>query len=515
MDVPDSNRIEEDAAFDGGFVCSSSFGWWGVTVALTLISLVLRVVAINSQSFWYDEAVSAGLAASSYTDLFHGRAWDNGNPPAHSICAKAWADMFGLSEISLRSLSVVCGVFTVPLLALLGRRLLGSGVGLLAAGLLAISPLEIELSNEARSYALLHLLAVANTWFFVVWVQGRRLTDLILYGMTAALGWYTHYYAPALQLAHAMALATLPQFRKLLIPWIGTMIVAVLLWSPWVPVFLQQIRMPGNLVRVPGESWVIQFLATPITFGLGRTFAWRDSPRWMLGVASFGVLITLVFPVAIGIMHASRRRFAVALLSGWFLLPILIPLIVALLGKPIYSHRYASIALPAFLLLAAFGLGQLRLSLRVVLLGLLAVLSSISLFRYATQPLKDDWRSAARIILSTLDDGELVLFDQPIEVVTFRYYASRYGRVPAEMVGLEPDPEGEKTFFGYGYRHGRRVDRDDRDYAAEITSAPGIWLALCLPVARADRYESQLEHLGFKLVGRHSFHRIDVYHFEK
>ena len=42
---------------------------------------------------------------------------------------KAWSDVFGHSEIALRSLSMICGVLTVPLLALLGRRLLGPDVG--------------------------------------------------------------------------------------------------------------------------------------------------------------------------------------------------------------------------------------------------------------------------------------------------------------------------------------------------------------------------------------------------
>lgn|GEM_PF-1226425 len=497
-----------------GSVSPNLTGWWVAVLVLTLLTLILRFSAINSQSFWYDEAVSAEISKSSYADLIHGRAKDNGNPPLHSICTKAWSGLFGRSEIGFRSFSAVCGVLTVPLLALLGRRLLGSGVGLLAAGLLTISPLHIELSNEARTYALLHLLAVLNMWFFVVWVQRRRRIDLILCGMTAALCWYTHYYAPALQMSQGIALISLPRLRKLLIPWIVSMLGAILLWSPCLPVLVQQLRTPDNLERVPGESWVMQFLATPITFGLGRTFAWRDSPTWLLGLAALGVLVTLLCPVAVGIAH-NRPRFAVVLLSGWFLIPILGPLVVAALGKPIYSHRYASIGLPAFLLIAALGMEQFRCSWRATLLGLLVALSSISLFQYATKPLRDDWRSAAGSILAGLDGGELILFDKPIEIFTFRYYASKYGQMPAKMIGLKPGPDGNKTLFGNGYRRGDRIDQESRDYSAEIESASGLWLALCLPVAPPDRYESEFERLGFKLVDRQFFHRVSVLHFKK
>ncbi len=143
------------------------------------------------------------------------------------------------------------------------------------------------------------------------------------------------------------------------------------------------------------------------------------------------------------------------------------------------------------------------------------VLTSISLFRYATHPLKDDWRSAARTILAGLDDSELVLFDQGIEVVTFRYYATRYGRSPIEMIGLKPDSHGGKTFFGDRYHNGDRIDREGRDCSTGISSATGLWLALCLPVVPADRYNSELQDLGFHIVERHSFYRVDVYRYVK
>ncbi len=288
--------------------------WWISAILATLLGLVLRGFAIDSQSFWYDEAVSSDIIMSSYGDILCGDAKDQGNPNAYLICAKAWSGLFGRTEIGFRSFSVVCGVLTIPLLGLLGCQLFNEDVGIMAAGLLAISPLEIELSNEARCYALLHLVAVGNTYFFVLWVRGERRIDLILYGATAALGWYTHYYAPALQLAQATSLAVLPHLRKRLFPWTGAMLGAILLWSPWLPAFVEQLRTPGNLERVPGESWLIQYFATPIAFGLGRTFAWRDSPYWMFGLAALVVMVTLLFPVALGIVRGPSQRFARVLL---------------------------------------------------------------------------------------------------------------------------------------------------------------------------------------------------------
>jgi 4-amino-4-deoxy-L-arabinose transferase-like glycosyltransferase len=514
-DVPVQNTALRVNNLDG------TPGWWFALSVVTLIALGLRCFAINSQSFWYDEAAIARLTESSYADLLRGEAKDQGNPPLYPACSKAWSDAFGRSEIGLRSLSVVCGVCAVPFLACLGSLLFNRSVGLLAAALLAISPLQIELSNENRTYAMLHLLIIVNTWLFVRWVQERRIADLILYGATAALGWYSHYYAPAVQIAQGMTLATLPHCRKLLIPWIGIMVLAALFWIPWLPSFVQQLRIPGNLVRTTGRSWVVQFIATPITFGLGRTFTWRDSPAWMHAVAALGVIMALLCPIAIGIVHNRRNHFAVVLLSGWLLVPILVPLVVAVFGRPIYHHRYASVGLPAFLLLAAAGLQSLRPSFTATLLGLLLVLTCVSLFRYAAFPLKDDWRSATHTILADLGNSEPILVDNSMEVTTFWYYASKYGHVPTTMFGLNPSqPEAGNSrngqmFSGIRYYEGSQVDPVDLDYSNEIASSSRLWLALCLPVASADRYDSQLARLGFRLIGQYSFNRVDVYHYAR
>src|SRR5262249_44382435 len=156
-----------------------------------------------------------------------------------------------------------------------GRRLLNFSAGLLAAGMLAVSPLAIELSNEARTYALVQLLAIVSTLFFLRWLDRRRPLDLALYVLTVVLACYSHYYAFALPVAHGLCLFVSAGWRGL-IPWIGAMALAALLWVPWLPQFAAQVGGPGNLSRM-GNRWYLQFPATPAAFGVGRSFAWRDS----------------------------------------------------------------------------------------------------------------------------------------------------------------------------------------------------------------------------------------------
>src|SRR5262245_16639393 len=92
-------------------------GAWATLVLLTALGLVLRVVAVDRHSFWYDEAVTAALAEASYADLLTGRAKDLGNPPLYWLLARAWTRVFGCSELGFRSFSIFVGVISIPALA--------------------------------------------------------------------------------------------------------------------------------------------------------------------------------------------------------------------------------------------------------------------------------------------------------------------------------------------------------------------------------------------------------------
>ena len=52
---------------------------------LWIAGAVLRVLRLGTQSFWYDEAVSAKLSSAPAWDLVTGRVRDLGNPLLHNL----------------------------------------------------------------------------------------------------------------------------------------------------------------------------------------------------------------------------------------------------------------------------------------------------------------------------------------------------------------------------------------------------------------------------------------------
>jgi 4-amino-4-deoxy-L-arabinose transferase-like glycosyltransferase len=414
----------------------------------------------------------------------------------------------------MRTLPALCGIVTIPLMAVLGRRLLNPAGGLLAAMLLAISPLAVELSNEARTYALQELLIVVSTLLLLRWLDHRRPIDWLLYAFSIYLACLTHYYTFVLPLAHAAGLVVGGVNRRLLLAWVGAMLLAALLWLPWLPTFLQQLHEPGNLAR-GGQYWQRQFFATPIIFSLGRTFAWRDSSKAILALAIGVSLIAFRAPALWALLHLRRRPLAGALLGTLFMLPILGPLIVALTLTPLYHARAASVGVPAFLLLVAFGLDRIPPRLRYILLAVLLAFTAASIHGYTTRPLKDDWRSATAILLENAQPNEPLVFDTSIEISSCKYYIRKTGPMPAEMVGLTSAPGESSDLLGIRYLNGNRIDRDIQRYTDRLTSASGVWLILCVPAGPWSQYEKLFAQQGYRMDKSWHFQRIDLYHITK
>jgi mannosyltransferase len=170
-------------------------GWWPLA-ALTLLAAVLRFATLDLQSFWYDEAftpvhvlhadLGATLRAVSHTE---------NTPPLWYVLIWGSSRIWGNGEVALRSLSALAGVATVPVAWGIGRELAGRRAALVAAALVAVNPLFVWYSQEARAYSLFTLLAAFAVLCFLRALHeptARRLAGFAVAGILALL---THYFA--------------------------------------------------------------------------------------------------------------------------------------------------------------------------------------------------------------------------------------------------------------------------------------------------------------------------------
>ena len=130
----------------------------GVVIALTLLAGALRLVGIADESFWKNELFSVYWVRNPFEFLLTRGLVTETNPPLYFVLLKIWTALFGSGELAVRSLSALASTSCVPLAFLLGSELGGSiAAGLIAATLLALSPVQLFFAHEARVYAFLPL----------------------------------------------------------------------------------------------------------------------------------------------------------------------------------------------------------------------------------------------------------------------------------------------------------------------------------------------------------------------
>lgn len=187
-------------------VRTRSRAFW-IVAGLTALGAVLRLATLGVQAYHHDEIVTASrVLRVGFGHAMDAVGFSESAPPLYYALAWCWTQLTGTSEWGLRSLSALAGVATIPVVYLIGRELRGRSAGLLAAALVAVNPMLLWYSQEARAYSLLVLFCGLSLLFCVRALArgGRR--DFAWWGAFSALALATHYFAVFPILAEAALL---------------------------------------------------------------------------------------------------------------------------------------------------------------------------------------------------------------------------------------------------------------------------------------------------------------------
>jgi mannosyltransferase len=176
-------------------------------VGLTVAGAALRFSTLGTQSYWYDEAITVNLVRRSLHEMLAAIPDSESTPPLYYVVAWGWSRLFGTGEVGLRSLSAVLGTATVPAAYVAARAFVSRRSSLVAAAFVAVSPLLVWYSQEARAYALLVLLGTLSLLFFRRAVDRRETKWLTWWAIMSTLAIATHYFAVFLIAAEAAWLA--------------------------------------------------------------------------------------------------------------------------------------------------------------------------------------------------------------------------------------------------------------------------------------------------------------------
>ncbi len=341
---------------------------WALAL-LTALGAAMRFAGIDVQSFHHDEVITAArVIPGSFGDMLDAVERSESNPPLYYVLAWGWAKAFGTDELGLRSLTALFGTATVPLAYCIGAELASRRAGLIAAALVAVSPMLIWYSQEARSYAILVFFCAASLLFFARALRTRSGRDLALWALSSALALCSHYFAVfAVGIEAVWLLVALRARRRLALPAVAAVAATGL---ALIPLISAQVN-PTHIGWIEESLLSTRFLEAGVSFLAGETgHVIAEPPRERYAILP---LLLIAAALALVAVRGSRRERRGALLGLVIGLGVaILALLAALLGKDYVVERNLLPALVPLATAAAIGFAvdrarRLGLLLAVVL----------------------------------------------------------------------------------------------------------------------------------------------------
>ena len=377
---------------------------WRITplrlvIALSVLALAVRATGLTARPLWLDEAFSSWFASRSFSYLWNVLPTYEAHPPFYYSLLKLWRLAFGGDALALRSLSLLFGVLTVPVVMAAVReqeRHSPTGQSHLRAGLAgflaACSPMLIVVGQEARPYPLL-VLAYSIAILGLLRLM-RRFSEgsagdwqswLLLGGGTELVLW-SHslgiLYASCLGLAFAPVWLTVPVSRARLVRGVATGAMVALAYVPCL-----------SLIAGRAHDWGTNWLAWQPDMLL-QLLVLYTVPVEALTVASAiaALAMALLIKRALASTYVSKGwNPDRALLLLWLGPPMLAALISALFIPVFLARTLAGTLIPAYLMIAgAIARSDDARERRIVTAAICITLVPTA-FQTATRPANERW----------------------------------------------------------------------------------------------------------------------------
>lgn len=328
-----------------------------VLAFLTALGAAMRFASIDVQSFHHDEVITAArIIPGSFTDMLEAVKRSESNPPLYYVLAWGWAKAFGADEVGLRSLTALFGAATVPLAYCIGAELASRRAGLIAAALVAVSPMLIWYSQEARSYAILVFFCAASLLFFARALRTRSGRDLALWALSSALALCSHYFAVfAVGIEAIWLLVALRARWRVVLPAVAVVAATGL---ALIPLISAQVN-PTHIGWIEESLLSTRFFEAGVSFLAGETgHVIAEPPR-----ERYALLPALLIGIALLLVAARgtpRERRGALLGIAVGLGVTVLALLAALLGKDYVVERNLLPALIPLLTAAAIGFAAER-----------------------------------------------------------------------------------------------------------------------------------------------------------
>ncbi|MFH0979846.1 MAG: glycosyltransferase family 39 protein, partial [Candidatus Roizmanbacteria bacterium] len=353
------------------------------------------------QSLWRDEAFSYFLAKKNVLEIFTLSAKDF-SPPLYHLILHFWINIFGGSEIALRSLSIIFYWATVYVgfLFLTDFFKMKLKKAFFYTFLIAINPLLLYYAFESRMYS---TLAFFGTFSFYSLYKKKS----TLYFLSLILGLYTHYFMIFVVVAQYFLIRSKKQIHALLV------------FLPWI------IFVLINRGIVVDSFWIQKFSVSNLINFIGSIYTGYEGGFKFFDKSIFLFSMALWFIIALGYMQIKKNIVHEGKLFKYlFAWAILIPLFTVLVSfiKPVFLPRYLIFSATGLIILLIFAIEKFPLFLRVlIIIFIFTVTFNYNCFQIKERK-KANLRKTIKEIKVLMKDSDSLYVSSELDYFTALYY---------------------------------------------------------------------------------------------
>jgi mannosyltransferase len=431
-----------------------------VTVALfgavCLVGFVARLYGIDSMPFWLDEVTTVNRSSLPFWSMV-ADSLANHHLPSYFAIAAIFGH-YGMNEFVLRLPSAFFGAVSCGVLFLIGRTLGGWRAGLVAGLLLALSPLQVQYGQEARSYTFVILMMAIGFLGLVELARDPRGASLPFKDPAARVApWviYTLGTVGALNVlstaffwlisANLAAVAILMDRTinrgRFLKRWLAAQVIVLLFSLPWfgaMDVFTDG-QMTNATNWVPGITFH-SFFSVLGSLYLMRVSRLINFHLFPAAIPGFGALVIILAILGLARLRSWRREDASSepgqarsrtLLLALGIVAVVPPLTILIISivKPLWMPRYLLWSSVPFLVFVGLGINQLPRRWQTGAAIAVVVLATFNLAPYYRAETKPRWDLAATNLVKLMQPGDIVLVPDGLPVYMMNFFLSRHGQV--------------------------------------------------------------------------------------
>lgn len=329
-----------------------------------------------------------------------------------------WNSVFHLSEFSAKFLPLLFGVILViaiPVIAFFEHDLFDKNSALLAACIVALSPIHIFFSSQVSPYSLFVLLSFLSNVFFFLFLKKTKFRYSMFYFFSILLTIYTHISGLVILFIHVLFICHVKQNIKKLLCIYGMLLIFYLPWCIRI--------LPGQIsmyLSAPGLINAVKYdppLPTPQT--ILTTFLDYSAD-------SYPLLFLFLFLTWYGLLKEEKNINSSLFLLAWMAAPPLIFYLISIFIISVYKFKALFfISLPLYIL-AAKGIVRFNTAIRTGFVIIITSVMCIKLFGTPFYQPEENWKGLLSTVEEQCQSGIVIAYPPPIKSVVAYYFKRNF-----------------------------------------------------------------------------------------